>query len=160
MSKHARDHAHCGDQAVQNRGHPNQSARGPFHAPPDRTGFTRTNSTVFNPKILEASIKEIASCLTDGAKADLLLYAAKMLDIGRERWALFLCIRAAAAVAPRFCAITPRCLSFTATVSRIFFMYAFEPGSHEGSRFHGLVRFKCRSLAVRYSWFHRQCYSA
>ena len=36
---------------------------GSFHAPPNHTGFTRTNSTVFNPKILEASIKEIASRL-------------------------------------------------------------------------------------------------
>jgi hypothetical protein len=40
---------------------------------------------VFNPKILEASIKEIASCLAHGAKADLLLYAAKKLDISHER---------------------------------------------------------------------------
>ena len=85
MSKHARDHAHCGDQTVQHRVHPNRSGRGPFHDPPDQTGLTRTNSTVFNPKILEASIKEIASCLADGEKADLLLYAAKKLDIGHER---------------------------------------------------------------------------
>ena len=84
MSKLTRDHAHCGDQTVQNRGHPNQSGRGVFHAPPDQTGFTRTNRTVFNPKILEASIKEIASRLADGAKADLLLYAAKKLDIGQD----------------------------------------------------------------------------
>jgi hypothetical protein len=40
---------------------------------------------VFNPKILEASIKEIASRLEDEAKADLLLYAAKKLDISLER---------------------------------------------------------------------------
>ena len=85
MSKHTRDHAHCGDQTVQNRGHPSQGGRDPFHAPPDQAGLTRTNSTVFNPKILEASIKEIAACLTDGAKADLLLYAAKKLDIGQDR---------------------------------------------------------------------------
>ncbi|KAF9650287.1 hypothetical protein BDM02DRAFT_1449085 [Thelephora ganbajun] len=84
MSKYARDHAHCGDQTVQKRGHPNQSGRGPLHTPPDQTGSTRTNSTVFNPKILEASIKEIASCLADGAKADLLLYAAKKLDVSHE----------------------------------------------------------------------------
>lgn len=84
MSKHARDHAHCGDQSFQKLGIPNQSGRGPIHTPPDQTGFTRTNSTVFNPKILEASIKEIASCLEDGAKADLLLYAAKKLDTSRE----------------------------------------------------------------------------
>lgn len=84
MSKQARDHSHCGDQTVQTRGHHNQSGRGPFHSPPDRTGSTRANTNVFNPKILEASIKEIASCLADGAKADLLLYAAKMLDISHE----------------------------------------------------------------------------
>ena len=82
MSKHARGHAHCSDQAVQK---PSQSGRAPFHAPPDQTGLTKTNSTVFNPKILEASIREIASCLADGAKADLLLYAAKKLDIGQDR---------------------------------------------------------------------------
>ena len=84
MAKHARGHVHCGDQAVQNRGHPSQSGRGPFHPSPDQAGFTRTISTVFNPKILEASIKEIASRLVDGAKADLLLYAAKKLDIGQD----------------------------------------------------------------------------
>lgn len=84
MSKHGRDHAHCSDHTVQNRGHHDQGGRGPFHAPPERTGSTRVNSNVFNPKILEASIKEIASCLADGAKADLLLYAAKMLDISHE----------------------------------------------------------------------------
>ena len=91
MSKHARDHAHCGDQPVQKRAHPNQSGRGPIHTPPDQAGFTRTNSTVFNPKILEASIKEIASLLEDGEKADLLLYAAKKLDVSREKWVLFPC---------------------------------------------------------------------
>ena len=85
MSKHAKDHVYCGDQAIQSRGHQSQGGLGPLHAPPDQTGCTRTNSTVFNPKILEASIKEIASCLADGAKADLLLYAAKKLDIGRDR---------------------------------------------------------------------------
>lgn len=82
MSKHVRVHDHRGDQPVQRGGHPNQSGRGPVHAPPDQT---RTNSTVFNPKILEASIREIASCLEDGTKVDLLLYAAKKLDVGRER---------------------------------------------------------------------------
>jgi len=85
MSKYARGHAHCGDQTVQTRGHPNQNGRAPFHAPPDQTGLNKMNSTVFNPKILEASIREIASCLVDGAKADLLLYAAKKLDIGHDR---------------------------------------------------------------------------
>lgn len=85
MSKHVRGHAHCGDQSVQKRGHPNQSGRGLIHTPPDQAGFLRTNSTVFNPKILEASIREIASRLEDGSKADLLLYAAKKLDIGHER---------------------------------------------------------------------------
>jgi hypothetical protein len=85
MSKHARDHTYCGDQSVQRGGRPNQSGRDPIHTPPDQAGLTRTNSTVFNPKILEASIREIASCLEDGTKADLLLYAAKKLDVGRER---------------------------------------------------------------------------
>jgi hypothetical protein len=85
MSKHARDHAHCSDQSVPIRGHPNQTGRGPTHTPPDQAGFTRTKSTVFNPKILEASIKEIASRLEDGEKADLLLYAAKKLDFSHER---------------------------------------------------------------------------
>ena len=86
MSKHARDHAHCGsDQSLPKRAHPNQNGRGPIHTPPDQTGSTRTNSNVFNPKILEASIKEIASSLEDGTKADLLLYAAKKLDVSHER---------------------------------------------------------------------------
>ena len=123
MSKYARDHAHCGDQTVQSRGHPSQRGRGPFHAPPDQADFTRTNSTVFNPKILEASIREIASCLADGAKADLLLYAAKKLDISRERCALVLYARAASP-----CAITPP----SAVVfhrARFTSWPAFEPGS-------------------------------
>jgi hypothetical protein len=32
-------------------------------------------SNVFNPKILDASIRDVASCLSDDQKADLLLYA-------------------------------------------------------------------------------------
>ncbi|TFK61014.1 hypothetical protein BDN72DRAFT_485629 [Pluteus cervinus] len=34
---------------------------------------------VFNPKILDASIRDVASCLSDNQKADLLLYAMKSL---------------------------------------------------------------------------------
>ncbi|TFK21454.1 hypothetical protein FA15DRAFT_80814 [Coprinopsis marcescibilis] len=41
---------------------------------------------VFNPKILDASIRDISSCLSDSQKADLLLYAMKsMLPEGRTR---------------------------------------------------------------------------
>lgn len=34
---------------------------------------------VFNPKILDASIRDVALCLTDNQKADLLLYAMRSL---------------------------------------------------------------------------------
>lgn len=35
---------------------------------------------VFNPKILDASIRDVSLCLSDNQKADLLLYALKNLD--------------------------------------------------------------------------------
>lgn len=37
-------------------------------------------ATVFNPKILDASIRDVASYLTDNEKADLLLFALKNLN--------------------------------------------------------------------------------
>ncbi|KAF9461353.1 hypothetical protein BDZ94DRAFT_1310625 [Collybia nuda] len=41
---------------------------------------------VFNPKILDASIRDVSSCLTDNQKADLLLYAMRSLQLeGRSR---------------------------------------------------------------------------
>ncbi|KAF8991617.1 hypothetical protein BDQ17DRAFT_274442 [Cyathus striatus] len=41
---------------------------------------------VFNPKILDASIRDISACLTDNQKVDLLLYAIKSLHFeGRSR---------------------------------------------------------------------------
>ncbi|GLB44437.1 hypothetical protein LshimejAT787_1700640 [Lyophyllum shimeji] len=41
---------------------------------------------VFNPKILDASIRDVSSCLTDNQKADLLLYAMRSLHPeGRSR---------------------------------------------------------------------------
>ncbi|KAF8883554.1 hypothetical protein BD779DRAFT_1539533 [Infundibulicybe gibba] len=41
---------------------------------------------VFNPKILDASIRDVSSCLTDNQKADLLLYAMRSLHLeGRSR---------------------------------------------------------------------------
>ncbi|KAG6883753.1 hypothetical protein C0993_003991 [Termitomyces sp. T159_Od127] len=36
---------------------------------------------LFNPKILDASIRDVASCLTDNQKADLLLYAMRSLHL-------------------------------------------------------------------------------
>ncbi|KAK2462534.1 hypothetical protein APHAL10511_005504 [Amanita phalloides] len=36
---------------------------------------------IFNPKILDACIRDVASCLTDNQKADLLLYAARSIRI-------------------------------------------------------------------------------
>lgn len=36
---------------------------------------------VFNPKILDASIRDVSSCLTDNQKADLLLYAMRSLQL-------------------------------------------------------------------------------
>ncbi|KAG6894283.1 hypothetical protein C0992_006728, partial [Termitomyces sp. T32_za158] len=36
---------------------------------------------VFNPKILDASIRDVSSCLTDNQKADLLLYAMRSLHL-------------------------------------------------------------------------------
>ncbi|KAE9391143.1 hypothetical protein BT96DRAFT_959615 [Gymnopus androsaceus JB14] len=42
---------------------------------------------VFNPKILDASIRDVSLCLSDNQKADLLLYALKNLDYeGRSRF--------------------------------------------------------------------------
>ncbi|KXN82391.1 hypothetical protein AN958_02596 [Leucoagaricus sp. SymC.cos] len=34
---------------------------------------------VFNPKILDASIRDVSSCLSDNQKVELLLYAIKSL---------------------------------------------------------------------------------
>jgi hypothetical protein len=127
MSKHARDHAHCSDQSVPKRGHPNHTGRGLIHTPPDQAGFTRTNSTVFNPKILEASIKEIASRLEDGAKADLLLYAAKKMDVSHDRLAPFPYNPPASRLpSSRFfyCQISPR-VSFPSCISLHRARYSF-----------------------------------
>ena len=130
MSKYARDHAHCGDQVVQSRGHPNQNGRGPLHTPPDQAGFPSTNSTVFNPKILEASIKEIASRLVDDAKADLLLYAAKKLDVSHERWALFHCMVTAG---PSFRACGTMLPSHSFIIKSLL-VYLFVPPTFPGAR--------------------------
>lgn len=36
---------------------------------------------IFNPKILDACIRDVAECLTDNQKADLLLYAVRSIHI-------------------------------------------------------------------------------
>lgn len=39
---------------------------------------------VFNPKILDASIRDVTSCLSDHQKADVLLYAMGHLNLDRS----------------------------------------------------------------------------
>ena len=43
---------------------------------------------VFNPKILDASIRDVTSCLSDEEKADVLLAAMGHLELGRSVIAL------------------------------------------------------------------------
>lgn len=139
---------------VETQGRPTQSGRGPFHAPPDQTGLTRTNSTLFNPKILEASIKEIASRLSDDAKADLLLYAAKKLDIDHERWGLFTRMRTPDSPFVA-CVMTTSLPLFLAYVSLSSIAPTFDPGST------GWFGTSARILpfGVGYAWFRCRYFS-
>ena len=44
---------------------------------------------VFNPKILDASIRDVSSCLSDNQKVELLIYAIKSLHFEGYVLALF-----------------------------------------------------------------------
>ena len=46
------------------------------------------SANVFNPKILDASIRDVTSCLSDDQKADVLLSAMGHLELGRSVIAL------------------------------------------------------------------------
>lgn len=142
MSGHPRDHAHGSDQSAPKRGHPNQSGRVPTHTPPDQVGFAQTNGALFNPNILEASIKEIASRLEDGEKADLLLYAVRKLDISRERRVSSPCPLVAGHPFRAY-AIIPPCHLLRDWISRAYFRSPLGR-SRARTRFH----FQCRSAST------------
>ncbi|PIL25681.1 hypothetical protein GSI_11431 [Ganoderma sinense ZZ0214-1] len=66
---------------MHHRAHPSLSS----HSSSSSLSPIVRSANVFNPKILDASIRDVTSCLSDDQKADVLLSAMGHLELGRER---------------------------------------------------------------------------